>query len=481
MKANILFAKEQGEVEGYFVFQGEKFPSEIKKFEELAKQEEFKGEPKTIFGYKDSRRKVLVCGLGERKNFKLNSIRVGAATMLRYATDKKAKSLSIKPPKGVNLEYVTVAIAEGIVLASYTFDRFKSDEKKKKEKESKVEKIYIVEKENPKLKVALKEGISKAEGQNYARELANTPPNIMTPLELAKKAEELAKEKLLMVQIFDKVELENKGMNGILAVNRGSAQPPVMIILEYNVDKKHLPLYAIVGKGITFDSGGINLKPSQGMEDMKFDKTGACVCMGVMKAVAEMKLPIRVMAVIPATENMPGGNAQKPSDIIKMYNKKTVEVLNTDAEGRLILADALSFAAEKKPVGIIDVATLTGAAAVALGRHAIGMLSNDDKLAEIVEKAGVSVHERVWRLPLWEEYSEMMKSEVADIKNISGTGEAGTITAAAFLKEFVGETKWVHLDIAAVDKAKEHEFLSNGSTAIGTRLIVETLKKLARR
>lgn len=481
MKANILFAKELGEVEGYFIFQGEKFPSEINKFEKLAEQEEFKGESKTIFGYKGSSRKVLVYGLGERKNFKLNSLRSGAATMLRYAVDKKAKNLSIKPPKGINPEHATIAIAEGLVLTEYKFDKFKSDEKKKKEKESKVEKIFLVEKENPKLKIALKEGIAKAEGQNYARELANTPPNIMTPLELAKKAEELAKEKLLMIQVFDKVELENKGMNGILAVNRGSAQPPVMIVLEYNVDKKHLPLYAIVGKGITFDSGGIDLKPSQGMEDMKLDKTGACVCMGVMRAVAEMKLPIRVMAVIPATENMPGGNAQKPSDIIQMYNKKTVEVLNTDAEGRLVLADGLAFAAEKKPAGIIDIATLTGAAAVALGRHAIGMLSNDEKLAEEVEKAGVTVHERVWRLPLWEEYSEMMKSEVADIKNISGTGEAGTITGAAFLKEFVGETKWVHLDIAAVDKAKEHEFLSNGSTGIGTRLIVESLKRLAKK
>ncbi|NYZ73690.1 leucyl aminopeptidase, partial [Candidatus Micrarchaeota archaeon] len=239
---------------------------------------------------------------------------------------------------------------------------------------------------------------------------------------------------------------------------------------------------AIVGKGVTFDSGGISIKPALNMHEMKYDKTGAVNVLGVFKAVAELKLPIRLVGVMPLVENLPSGSAQKPGDIVTAYNGKTIEVLNTDAEGRMILADALSYAAEDKPDCIIDMATLTGAIAICLGKHAIGLLSNDDALAKALIEAGEETHERVWKLPLWAEYGEMIKSDFADIKNISETGEASSITAAAFLKEFVGETKWAHLDIAAVDLVKTpHPYMDKGASGIGVRLVIETLSRLAKK
>jgi len=272
-------------------------------------------------------------------------------------------------------------------------------------------------------------------------------------------------------------------MNAILAVNQGSALPPVLVIMEYNKDKKNLPLYAVVGKGITFDSGGISLKPSKGMQEMKYDKTGAVSALGIIKAVSELKMPIRLLAAFAATENMPGGNAQKPGDIITAYNGKTIEVLNTDAEGRLILADTLAYIAEKKPQAIIDLATLTGAIIIALGRHGIGLFSNDDELAKVIKNAGNKTFERVWRMPLWKEYVEMNKADFADIKNIGSEGsEAGSITAAAFLQEFVGDCKWAHLDIAGVDMVSErHPYLDKGASGMGVRLVCETLEMLAKK
>ncbi len=256
-----------------------------------------------------------------------------------------------------------------------------------------------------------------------------------------------------------------------------------MVVMEYNKMKKDLPLYCIIGKGISFDSGGISIKPSKGMHEMKYDKSGAIITLGVMKAVAELKLPIRVMGIMPITENMPSGSAQKPGDIIKAYNGKTIEVLNTDAEGRLILADALAFGAEKKPKAMIDLATLTGAITVCLGPLAAGLFSNDDELSKKITEAGEETHERVWRMPTWKEYSEFIKSDFADIKNTgSDIGEASSITASKFLEEFVGETKWAHLDIAGVDMIRgSHPYMEKGASGIGLRLIVATLEKMGKK
>jgi leucyl aminopeptidase len=266
-------------------------------------------------------------------------------------------------------------------------------------------------------------------------------------------------------------------------VNQGSVLPPVFVVLEYNRDKKNLPLYAIVGKGITFDSGGISLKPAKSMQEMKYDKTGAVTAMGIIKAVSELGIPIRLIAAFAATENLPSGSAQKPGDIITAYNGKTIEVLNTDAEGRLILADSLAYVAEKRPKAIIDLATLTGAMIVSLGHNRLGLFSNDDHLAKVIYDSGEKTFERVWRFPLDREYKEMNKGDFADIRNIgSETGDAGSITAACFLSEFTGDCRWAHLDIAGVDSiAAPHGYLEKGASGIGVRLVVESLTRLARK
>jgi leucyl aminopeptidase len=381
-------------------------------------------------------------------------------------------------PKGsgrteIALADVAQAIAEGAVLSGYKFTEFKT----KKDDFFDVERVTVISGQD--FSDAIKRGVLLATAQNYVRKLDENPANIMTPEKVAEAAKALAKEKKFSVKILEKKELLKLGMNAFLGVNAGSAQPPKLVVLEYNAGKK-LPFYSIVGKGITFDSGGISLKPSKGMEEMKYDKTGALVVLGVFKAVAELGLPIRLLGLMPLTENMPSGASQKPGDIVKAYNGKTIEVLNTDAEGRLILADALAYAAQQKPDAIIDLATLTGAILVSLGRAGAGLFSNDDALSNAIEKAGSKTHERVWRFPLWPDYIELMKSDIADLKNISGEGEAGSITAAVFLKEFIGECKWAHLDIAGVDMInRPHPYLGKGASGIGVRLVVETLKNLS--
>lgn len=420
---------------------------------------------------------LLVVNLGKKDKLTIESLRKGAGAAARHAAMLKQKSFTMYAPslEGVDPPAAAQAITEGALLSGHRFHSYKS----KKDGLFRLERVRIASMND--LSGGVEKGRILADAQNYAREMDEPPANMATPGNIAKQAKGLAKEKRLVITIYDEKALRRMGMNAILAVARGSGEPPLMVRLEYNKGKRH-PLYCLVGKGITFDSGGLSLKPSKNMHEMKYDKTGAIDVIAVMKAIAELGLPIRVIALLPFTENVPSGRSQKPGDIIKSYNGKTIEVLNTDAEGRLILADALSFAAEQKPEAIIDVATLTGAAVVALGRHAIGLFSNDDKLAHEIEQSGLQTHERVWRMPLWEEYGEMMKSDLADLKNISELPEAGCITAAAFLQEFVGESRWAHLDIAAVDHvSSSHPYLDKGASGIGVRLITETLIRLSKK
>lgn len=421
-------------------------------------------------------RKLLLFGLGKREDFRLDFLRRFAGTAVRYAAQLKSPGLSIAADiKGVDAKEAVQAICEGCLLANYKPIKFKT----KKEDYFDVKEAVLLSKKD--FSDAIRRGTLLAEAQNYVRDIDENPANIITPQKLADAARALAKEKGLAIAVMGKEELKKKKMNAILAVNQGSALPPVLAVLEYNKNK-NLPFYAVVGKGITFDSGGISIKPSKGMQDMKYDKTGAVVVLGVMKAASELNLPIRLIGAFAATENMPSGTAQKPGDIITAYNGKTIEVLNTDAEGRLILADTLAYVAEKKPKAMIDLATLTGAITVALGKHRIGLFSNDDGLADAIFRAGEKTFERVWRMPMDKEYYEMNKADFADIKNIgSETGEAGSITAAAFLGEFVGETKWAHLDIAGVDHVTDrHSYLEKGASGMGVRLVVETLERLAK-
>ncbi len=468
------------------------FPKELSELTKYLRKEEFEGKQgqahaiSTLGRFKFS--KLLLCGLGEEKDFNLDYLRRFAGTAVRYSAGIKSEGVSILYPmiatKRNNIDVMTAqALAEGAVLASYKCIKFKS----KKDDYFEVKRLTVVWpyiQANENVEGNLKRGEILAKAQNYVRDMNENPANIATPEKLAEFAKDLAKKNKLEITVFGKDEIKKMKMNAILAVNQGSVLPPVLAILEYNKDKKNLPLYAVVGKGITFDSGGISIKPAKGMQEMKYDKTGAVTVLGIMKAASELNLPIRLVGAFAATENMPSGSAQKPGDIITAYNGKTIEVLNTDAEGRLILADTLAYVVDKfKPEAMIDLATLTGAIIVALGRHRIGLFSNDDALADAISNAGEHTFERVWRMPLGKEYSEMDKGDFADVKNIgSESGDAGSITAAAFLQEFVGDCKWAHLDIAAVDGiADKHPYLDKGASGIGLRLVVESLERLAKK
>jgi leucyl aminopeptidase len=468
----------KGEIVCFLHNQEDEPPVEIAQFLKV-KKERYEGKLlQTITsdtGGKLGFKHLLVIGLGKKEEFKLDNLRRAAGLAVRYAGGRKEKDVAVvvqKLPAGVSPQKAAQALAEGAVLSAYKFTEFKT----KKDELFEVEGLTISGSMDRKdAEEGIHIGTIMAEAQNYARSLDDQPANIATPQKIAGWAKTLSKECGLDIEILDRPRMKKMGMNALLAVAQGSVEEPLLVKLEYNKGKK-LPLYCVVGKGVTFDSGGISIKPSSNMHEMKYDKTGAMNVLGVLKAASALKLPIRLIGIMPLVENMPSGTAQRPGDIVKAYNGKTIEVLNTDAEGRLILADALAYAAEQKPECIIDMATLTGAIVVCLGKHAIGLFSNDDKLSETLAAAGEDTHERVWRLPIWPEYSEMMKADFADIKNISEQGEAGSITGAVFLKEFVGECRWAHLDIAAVDYVKTpHPYLEKGASGIGVRLVAQAL------
>ncbi len=463
------------------VFQKERYPKEAAPFLKELKKEQFEGKLGQAYftstlGKRNFKR-LFVFGLGPEKECELDYFRRAAGAAVRHAVANRIPSLSIAAGESRRFrkDDIVQALAEGLALSSYQFTKLKS----KKEDSFEIRKTSIISTTGP-FQKGLRAGTILSSAQNYVRELDENPGNIMTPARIAEEAKKLAKKNRLGIKVFDEKQLKKMKMNGILAVGGGSVNRPMMVVLEYNKGKKH-PLYAVVGKGITFDSGGISLKPSKKMEEMKYDKTGALVALGVIRAVSEFALPIRLVAVLPLAENLPSAAAQRPGDIIKIRNGKTVEVLNTDAEGRLVLADALAYVSEMKPSVMIDVATLTGAVIIALGKEAVGLFSDDTELAEALEHAGRHTHERVWRMPLWKEYSELMKGTFADIKNISETREAGSITAAAFLKEFVGEKiRWAHLDIAGVmNVERPHPYYGSGATGTGVRLITEALRRMS--
>lgn len=471
-------------VVAYFLLKEDKIPSEIRHITGKLSDEEFDRKLGKTYSTatlgKAKYDRLLIVGLGDKKDLEPDFVRRAAGSAVRYCKSIKCPDLSIVLPRIPKVVARSTAqfIAEGALLANYKFMELKT----KKEEYFDVKNVSIITSDKA-AEGGVKTGVILAEAQNYTREVNEYPANIMTPRKVAEIAKQLAKKnKNLSVTVFDEKAMKKKGMNAFLGVARGSTEPPRLVFIEYNKTKKKLPLYGLVGKGITFDSGGISIKPSKNMHEMKYDKSGSIVVLGAMKAISELNLPIRAIAGLALTENMPDGNAQKPGDIVKAYGGKTIEVLNTDAEGRLVLADTLAYISEKNPEAIVDVATLTGAIVVALGKHATGLFSNDEKLARLFEESGKRTHERVWKMPVWKEYSEMMKSDFADIKNISGTGEAGSITAAVFLKEFVGDSRWVHLDIAGVmDITNSHPYLEKGASGTGVRLIAEALQFISKK
>ncbi len=408
------------------------------------------------------------------KEFEEEEVR-RAAKFLYDEAKKMKKPLNIKPFKGLKESRYAYLITEGLILSSFEIS-YKSKKEKKKEVTA-----YLNIKNNKENKEAVEKAKVLANAQNYARELANLPANIGTPERMKEEAVKLAKKLKLKFKVIDKRQMQKLGMNTILAVNEGSSKGAYLVELSYEGDKKSKKTDVVfVGKGITFDSGGLQVKPGRYMLDMHLDKSGACVALGSLKAIVELKRKINAKAIVVFTENMNGENAYKPRDIIKSYSGKTIEIEHTDAEGRLILADALSYASKKKPSYIIDIATLTGAIIVSLGEHVIGLFSNDKKLESIFEKAGEEEYERVWAFPMFKEYRKMLDSDIADIRNIgSWEGEAGSITAAKFLEEFVEKgVKWAHLDIAGVMTHKTKSYIGKRGSATGVRVIVNAVDKL---
>ena len=426
---------------------------------------------------------VAVAGLGKQSELTPDRIRDIAAEFCRSLRRLNCRRLATiihgAGVGGIEPEAASQAITEGSLLGLYRFQKHIT----KKPENQDIEELLIVERDAAKLP-ALEQGCKKgkviAEATNWARDLINEPANYMTPSDMAKMAEELSKSHGLSLTIMDREQMEKEGMGALLGVAQGSRQPPKLIVLSYKGDKASSDTLGFVGKGITFDSGGISIKPSEGMAEMKSDMAGAASVIAALGAIARLKPKINVTAVIPATENLPGGNAIKPGDILKAVNGKTIEVVNTDAEGRLVLADALSYAVKQRLSPLVDLATLTGACRVALGDIYSGILGNSQELVERVVKAGADAGEHLWQMPMHEEYKELNKSDVADIKN-SGGRWAGTITAAHFLAEFVGDTPWVHIDIAGTSfRDKERGYLVKGATGVGVRTLINLALASAR-
>ncbi|MCL7489608.1 MAG: leucyl aminopeptidase [Desulfobulbaceae bacterium] len=428
--------------------------------------------------------RALVVGLGtlaEQGGKIREQLRIAGGTATAQARKcKAAKVVAVLPDTpGLAPEDAAECLAEGLILANYLFAKYKK--KLARDEEPFLVKNFLIsgsEMPAKALRKGMKKGADAALAACVARDMASEPGSSWTPLQFAEYARKLARRTDLQCTVLDKADMKKLGMGGILAVNQGSAIPPKLVILQYRTSKKN-PTLMLVGKGLTFDSGGISLKPAAGMEDMKYDMCGGAAVLAAMEAVAREKpANLNIVALVPATDNMSGPAALKPGDIITHYNGATCEVVNTDAEGRLLLADALAYGIKKyNPDAVVDLATLTGAVIVGLGHHMTGLLSNNDNLVEQILAAGELCGEPLWRLPLGTEYTKQLKSEVADMKNIGGKG-AGTITAAAFLQEFVGDTPWAHLDIAgtAWNFTEKSYVPPKGPSGIGVRTLLALIR-----
>jgi leucyl aminopeptidase len=426
-------------------------------------------------------KRVLVLGLGPEPAIDTEAIRRVGGTAVREACALKAAKLTISAPRArrVKAGATAQALAEGAILGGYRFDAYKEKPEDPPGEVSAVQLCFERAGDVRAARQGAKRGAILAESQNLARDLSNAPGNALPPAALAREARKVAKEVGLKVKVFGVPELEKRKMGAILAVGAGSVNPPRLIVLEHRparARKDAQPL-CFVGKGVTFDSGGISIKPSAAMDEMKHDMSGAATVVGTLRACALLNVPHPVVGIIGAAENMPSATAYRPGDIVTSASGKTIEILNTDAEGRVVLADALHYACtEYEPSAIVDLATLTGACVVALGRWASGLFSNNERLSDRLRKAGDAVGEIAWPLPLLDGHHKAVKSPVADVKNTGGR-EAGSSTAAAFLAAFVGDTPWAHLDIAGTAWTTHvGPTQPRGATGIGVRLLLELLE-----
>jgi leucyl aminopeptidase len=422
-------------------------------------------------------RRVVVVGVGKKDNFTEESLRRAAATGAAAARNAACSRVAFTAPEELKtgLESAIRAVAEGALLGSYRFIKFKTRQEEI-EPEKRIDSISILASRNSANKRTLELAQIHAEATLFARDLVNEPANSLNPAVLADIAKDVAKESGLKFRVLEAPELKKLGAGAILGVGGGSAVPPRLIELSYASGIKKAKKIALVGKGITFDSGGLSLKPSKYMETMKSDMAGAAAVLATMRALPKIKPSCDVIAVLCAAENMPSGSAIRPGDVLQAMNGKYIEVINTDAEGRLVLADGLSWAVKQGATEIIDLATLTGACIIGLGPYIAGAMGNDDTLIKRIIEAGAKTGEQYWQLPIPDDYDFMIKSDVADIKNLAQNSEAGAIQGALFLREFVGSAKWVHLDIAGPSWYEKDFFynIKNG-TGFGARTLLQLL------
>ena len=476
------------------IFKGEKVTSgELKDLDKLTgglisaviKAEEFKGDSgETAFlrfaaqgSIKATR--LLLVGVGDKKDYKPHSVACLAGTATRFLRKRSIKSFALLPRSDADAVGTAQNAVQGVITSQFELDKYKTKDKNEKAVTSFV--ICVDGARAGDLKTGITRGEAIGESMNFTRDLANEPPNILTPTEMANRAQAMAKEVGLKCEILDEAKMIKLGMGSLMSVSIGSAQAAKMIIVKYTPAKstaKKGELLALVGKGITFDTGGISLKPGEGMDAMKYDMSGGGTVLGTMRAIALLKPTIPVIGVVAAVENMPDGNASRPSDVVTAMNGKTIEILNTDAEGRLVLADAVAYAEKQGATKIVDMATLTGAVIVALGDQNTGILGNDQPFIDEIIECAKECGEGFWQLPVSAEYSKQIKSDIADIKNIGPRGKAGTIMGAVFIQEFVDKAKWAHLDIAGTawcDTAKPHQ--SKGPTGVAIRTLLKLVEK----
>lgn len=472
--------EENHQVESAFL-EGSKWPPILDKVLGMG---DFKGkEGETLFLYVEGEAEKRFCllGLGSKASVSIESLRRSYGALTKNCLSKRLKNLNLIVPslEGHHENEWIKGIAEGLLLPNYLFNRHKQRESEEPEA-SLLESITWIT-SNKKVLEIVKEVGTVCEAVCYTRDLINENADIVTPQHLAECAKNMANEHMaIKTVVFDKKKIEKEGMGLLLAVNRGSHLDPAFIIMEYQGNPNLKDKTVLIGKGVTYDTGGLNLKPTGSMETMKCDMSGAAVCLGTILAVSHLKMKVNLTVVIPATENGIDAKSFKPGDVYRSYSGKTVEMMNSDAEGRLILADALTYAVKNlHPTRLIDIATLTGAIEVALGSEAAGLMSTDDELADAIIQAGQITSERVWRMPLYDEYKERLKSEIADLKSWNGRS-AGANVAAAFLRQFVTDsTPWAHLDIAGtayVNEAKK--YLPKFATGYGVRLMIEFLRTL---
>jgi leucyl aminopeptidase len=421
--------------------------------------------------------RLILVGLGKRADLTLDRLRLAAGKAALHARSNGAESL-VFAAEGLGLaaEETAQALTEGSMLGLYRFLKYKTNDESSKRKEIRAVTLLAGTDASA---AAMRRGVSTgkiiAESAMMTRDLVNHPGADMTPTVLAGRARKIARQYGLKIQVLERKQIEKLGMGALLGVAAGSIQPPKFIILEYRGGGSR-PFIALVGKSITFDSGGISIKPAENMDRMKDDMSGGAAVLGAIRNAAALKLKLNIVGLLPAAENMPGGRALKPGDVLRSMSGQTIEIINTDAEGRLILSDALAYACRYKPTVIVDIATLTGACTIALGHEAAGMVGTSPQYKEQIRAAGEKTGERVWELPLWENYYDQIKSDIADMKNTGGRA-ASVITAAAFLSKFVQKYPWVHLDIAATAwTEKDRPYTPKGATGIGTRLLTQFLR-----